>query len=161
MTINVYIERLSEDIQLPTYANPFDSGVDVRAAEDYMIYPQETLLVKTGIKVAIPEGYELQVRPRSGISLNTPLRMANSVGTVDAGYRGEIGVIITNTSTFDNGLHDLSTKGNMQGVYMINKGNRVAQLVLQAVPQIHWTEVQSVADIGLDRKGGFGSTHIK
>ena len=96
--IDVYVETLREDITLPFYANPYDAGMDVCAAEDVMIKPGETVIIPTGLKFAIPEGYEIQVRPRSGISYRTPLRISNSPGTIDAGYRDELGIIMTNTS---------------------------------------------------------------
>jgi len=164
--IAVYVEKLREDIILPKYANENDSGMDIYAAEDIIINPNETKIIPTGIKVAIPEGYEIQIRARSGISLNTPLRMSNCVGTIDSGYRGEIGVIMTNTSFIlapsnCKYIHySLLQKGNKPGTYIIIKGDRIAQLVLQRIPQIEWLEIDNVKEISNDRKGGFGSTGI-
>ena len=132
--IDVYVETLREDITLPFYANPYDAGMDVCAAEDVMIKPGETVIIPTGLKFAIPEGYEIQVRPRSGISYRTPLRISNSPGTIDAGYRDELGIIMTNTSpeinkednseiSGDNKeIFTLDTKGNKKGIYLIKKG---------------------------------------
>ena len=160
--IKVAIE-ISKDEILPIYATPTDAGMDIHAYESIYIKPQETKIIPTGIRVAIPEGYEIQVRPRSGLSYNTPLRIANSVGTIDAGFRGEIGIIMTNTSEFkeNNDLYILKEKGNKKGTYLIRKGDRIAQLVLQKVPRIEWEVVKDVSKIGTNRDGGFGSTGIQ
>jgi dUTP pyrophosphatase len=165
--VNIYIETLNDDIQIPEYAKLGDAGMDIRSAEDILIDIGETKVIPTGVKVAIPEGYEIQVRPRSGLSLNTPLRIANAPGTIDAGYRNEIGVIITNISQrYDKYepyvyAHTLDKKGNLQGKYLIKKGDRIAQIVLKEVPIINWIKVDSVKDIGIDRNGGFGSSGVK
>ncbi|HAA43562.1 MAG TPA: dUTP diphosphatase [Ruminiclostridium sp.] len=159
--VNVYLEICREDAIIPTYANEGDAGMDVYAAEDVLIEPGETVIVPTGIKFAIPKGYEIQVRPRSGISYKTPLRIANSPGTIDSGYRGELGIIITNTSERnDYPLIEINSDGNKKGTYKIKKGDRIAQIVLQAVPRINFVKVDSVKDIGTDRGGGFGSTGV-
>jgi dUTP pyrophosphatase len=164
--IEVFVEVLEEEIELPTYAHDDDSGMDVRASEDIIINPNETVIVPTGLKVAIPDGFEIQVRPRSGVSLKTPLRIANSIGTIDAGYRNEMGVIITNTSNKNDDFATINhftidAKGNKSGIYEIKKGDRIALLVLQRVPKIKWNKVDSVQDIGTDRLGGFGSSGTK
>lgn len=168
--IEIFVEVLDESIELPTYAHEDDSGMDVRASENVIINPNETVIVPTGLKVAIPDGYEIQVRPRSGVSYKTPLRISNSIGTVDAGYRDSIGVIITNTSDIElstdskTGCYfgrSIEDKGNKQGAYYIKKGDRIAQLVLQEVPKIKWNKVDSVKGIGIDRLGGFGSSGVK
>ena len=170
--IEIPVEICREGIKLPQYANIGDSGMDVRAAEDVYIDPLQTVIIPTGLKVAIPQGYEIQVRPRSGVSIKTPLRISNSIGTVDSGYRDEIGVIITNTSplasnpfdiAFGLGIEKLFTideKDNRHGTYFIRKGDRIAQLVLNEVPMIEWKVIDSVKDIGIDREGGFGSTGV-
>ncbi|MDP4093763.1 MAG: dUTP diphosphatase [Bacillota bacterium] len=161
--VNVYIEICREGAVLPEYANPGDAGMDVRAAEEAVIEPGETVIVPTGLKLAIPDGYEVQVRPRSGLSYNTPLRLSNSPGTIDSGYRDELGIIITNTSSIEDAgdnILSLSQKGNKKGTYRITKGDRIAQIVLQKVPRINFTVVDSVKNIGSNRGGGFGSTGI-
>lgn len=160
--IKVHVEVLDKDVLLPFYANKTDAGMDIRANEDIAIQPQQTVVIKTGLKFAIPEGFEIQVRARSGLSLNTPLRVSNGVGTIDSGYRGELGIIMTNTSRSDtwDEQYTLNTKGNLPGTYHINKGDRVAQIVLQRVPEINFIQVNNVADIGDDRNGGFGSTGV-
>jgi dUTP pyrophosphatase len=125
----------------------------------------DTKIVPTGIKVAVPDGYEIQVRPRSGISYKTPLRISNSPGTIDAKYRGDVGVIITNTSVLEKNILQLEEylideKGNKQGTYKIRKGDRIAQIVLQEVPKIKFNKIDNIKDIEGDRNGGFGSTGI-
>lgn len=163
--IEVLVEIVREGAALPSYANPWDAGMDVCAACDTLIRPGETVIVPTGLKLAIPEGYEIQVRPRSGLSLNTPLRISNSPGTIDAGYRDELGIIMTNASPQNqpDGGEPLrvSSKGNRQGTYLIRKGDRIAQLVLAEVPRMRLRVVDSVKEIGRDRGGGFGSTGVK
>ena len=140
----VYFEKLRDDVKLPTYANEGDAGMDVYCPEEIKFSPGDTKVVPLGFKVAIPEGYELQVRPRSGMSLKTPFRVANSPGTIDSQYRGEVGVI-------------LDHRGSELGL-SIAKGDRIAQLVLKEVEQCEWEVVDSVDSIGSDRGGGFGST---
>ena len=140
--IPITIEKISPNAKIPTYAHNTDSGADVYALEDVHILPNTTVLVKTGIKVAIPKGYEIQVRPRSGISLKTNLRIANAPGTIDAGYRNEICVIMSNI-------------GNE--VENIHAGDRIAQLVIAPTPMMFFTEGK--VDEDTDRgTGGFGST---
>ncbi len=133
----------------PDYAKRFDSGMDVRV---FLPDAQSTLTLVTGAKavlptglyVGIPPGYELQVRPRSGTSIKTGLRIANSPGTIDSNYRGEIGIIVENTGPD----------------YIIQDGERIAQLVLAPVVKCVWKSYTSRDDLGsTDRgAGGFGST---
>ena len=137
------IELCRPEAVMPQYARPGDAGMDVRSMESMVIFPGDTKIIPTGIKVAIPEGYEIQIRPRSGLSLKTGLRVANSPGTIDSGYRDEIGVIIHNTSFVPE---------------TITKGDRIAQLVLQQVPKIAWLSCNDVSAMGSNRGGGFGST---
>ena len=161
--INVDIEICRDDVKLPFYANPGDAGMDVCAAVEVVIAPGETKIVPTGLKVAIPEGFEIQVRPRSGISFKTPLRIPNSPGTIDSGYRDEIGIIMTNSSCpccSDEGGFNLDTKGNIKGTYIIKKNDRIAQIILAPVYKISFNLVSDVKLIGEDRGGGFGSTGV-
>jgi dUTP pyrophosphatase len=165
MMIDVYVERCRDSIEvLPTYANLQDSGMDIVSAVDIKIELCETVVIPTGLKMAIPKGYEIQIRPRSGISKNTPLRISNSPATIDSGYKDEIGILVTNTATFyedeDDTVYDLSCKDNSFGAYQIHKGDRIAQIVLQEVPAMNLIEVDSVADLGYNRNGGFGSTGV-
>jgi len=162
MSVEVFVEICREGAILPAYARPGDAGMDLYAAEDVLIRPGETVIVPTGIKIAIPEGYEIQIRPRSGISYKTPLRVSNSPGTIDSGYRDELGIIMTNTSSIccynEEELYTIEDSGNLMGVYKIRKGDRIAQMVLQVVPEMKLTVVDSVDQIGYNRGGGFGST---
>lgn len=164
MDVEVFVEICREGAVMPSYAKPGDAGMDVCSAEEKFIRPGETVIVATGLKLAIPEGYEIQVRPRSGISLKTPLRISNSPGTIDSGYRNELGIIMTNTSPSVSGDDEVMTidgPANTPGTRRIRKGDRIAQLVLQELPRMKLTQVDSVADIGNDRGGGFGSTGVR
>lgn len=166
--IQIPIELVNEDTQLVAYAHFNDSGFDLRADRDYYISPGQTVMVKTGIKVAIPEGYELQIRARSGISFKTDLRLANGIGTIDSGYRGEIGVLLHNTYRFNNiearvvdiqgNKIENAPKGYPKLTYYIKKGDRIAQGVLAKVYRANFLQVKDVLSIGIDRKGGFGSS---
>lgn len=162
--VEIYLEICREGAVIPAYARPGDAGMDVCSAVDMLIHPGETIVIPTGLKLAIPEGYEIQVRPRSGISLKTPLRLANTPGTIDSGYRDELGIIMTNTSeaaqcsTVD--IFYADEKSNRKGTYQIRQGDRIAQIVLQRVPQIRFSVVDSVKGIGTDRGGGYGSSGV-
>lgn len=164
-TILIPIEYCREDAKMPTYAHLSDAGMDIFATEDITIAPGQTVLIPTGIKCALPLGYELQVRPKSGRCLKTKLRVANTPGTIDAGYRDEIGVIIDNIEPFIKSA-EIDENGRLYNVefgssYTIGKGEKFAQLVLCEVPKAIFYEVESVAGIGEDRQGGFGSTGVK
>ena len=140
--IDVKVQKIHEDAVIPEYAHVTDAGADIYAIEDMAVKPHTTVLVRTGLKVAIPTGYEIQIRPRSGMSLKTTMRIANTPGTIDAGYRGEVCVIMENT-------------GNL--TYNISKGDKVAQMVIAPVPMINWIETNELDNT--DRgEGGFGST---
>lgn len=168
--VTVAIEKCHEDAIVPQYANLSDSGMDLYALEDYVIKPGETKLIPTGIKTALPPGYELQVRPKSGRALKTKLRVANTPGTIDAGYRDEIKVIIENieapiqdiTYEFDEDGH-IKITSILHGRDMyIGKGEKFAQLVLAEVPKVVFYSINDVNTIESDgRKGGFGSTGLK
>ena len=164
--ILIPIEYCHANAKMPAYAHLTDSGMDVFALEDITIAPGETKLVPIGIKVAIPAGYELQVRPKSGRCLKPKLRVANTPGTIDAGYRDEIAVIIDNIEPFIKSA-EMDENGRLYNVlfgssYTIGKGEKFAQLVLAEVPKAIFYEVEKVADIANDgRNGGFGSTGVK
>ena len=164
--ILIPIEYCREDAKMPTYAHLTDAGMDIYLTEDVTIHPGETKLIPTGIKVAIPLGYELQVRPKSGRSLNSKLRIANTPGTIDAGYRDEIGIIVDNIDPVIRSA-DIDDEGRLYNILwgsniMLSKGEKIAQLVLSEVPKAIFYEVESVAAIENDgRKGGFGSTGNK
>lgn len=162
--VPVAIELCHADAKIPAYAKAGDAGMDVYAVEDVTINPGETVIVPTGIKCALPLGYEFEVRPRSGLSVKTPLRVANAPGTIDSGYRDEIGVIITNIEPKikDIDFAEDGTPAILYGQsYTITKGMRFAQLVLKEVPACAFYEVSKVAEIGFNRDGGFGSSGTK
>ena len=165
--VSVPIQLCHPDAQHPVYAKAGDAGMDLYAVEDITINPGETVIVPTGIKVALPLGYEFEVRPRSGLSVKTPLRVANAPGTIDSGYRDEIGVIITNIEPKikDMVFHNdgsIDQRGILWGQsYTITKGMRFAQLVLKEVPTCVFYDVEDVKAIGFDRAGGFGSSGVK
>ncbi|WEY98909.1 dUTP diphosphatase [Bacillus subtilis] len=166
--MNVNIKRLSPDAQTPTYAHATDAGFDLVAAADVIIEPGATTCVPTGLAFEIPEGYEMQIRPRSGITLKTPLRV--QLGTVDYGYTGEVGVIVDNISRGDWGstprLRELNGETEHlddtyypKSTYIIRKGDRLAQAVIKPVEQVVFTEVDALGDS--DRgAGGFGSSGV-
>lgn len=132
---------------LPAYETIASAGVDLRAnnSEPIVLKPLERTLVKTGLFLEIPVGYEAQVRPRSGLALKKGITVLNSPGTVDADYRGEVGVILINLSNDD---------------FVIEYGERIAQLVFAKVEQAEWLQVEALSDT--DRgAGGFGSTGVK
>lgn len=165
-TILIPIEYCHADAKMPAYAHLTDSGMDVFALEDITIAPGETKLIPIGIKVAIPAGYELQVRPKSGRCLKSKLRIANAPGTIDAGYRDEIGIIVDNIEPFIKEAK-MDDTGRLYEVlfgssHTIGKGEKFAQLVLAEVPKASFFEVESVGTIENDgRNGGFGSTGVK
>lgn len=127
---------------LPEYETPGSAGLDVRCTETIVLNPGERILAKTGLFVEIPLGYELQVRPRSGLALKQGITVLNTPGTIDADYRGEVGVILMN--------HGLS-------VVEFKPADRIAQLVLNKVERIQWLQTEALT--GTKRgHGGFGST---
>ena len=136
--------RIHPDAVMPAYAHASDAGMDVRSVRELVIPPGGRVLVPTGLVVNLPAGYEAQVRPRSGLALKAGVTVLNSPGTIDAGYRGEIGVILANFGQDD---------------FKVNVGDRIAQLVIAPVLQpvvVETTEVDST-DRGA---GGFGSTGV-
>ena len=165
-SILIPLEYCHADAKMPAYAHLTDSGMDVFALDDITIAPGEAKLIPTGLKVALPAGYELQVRPKSGRCLKTKLRIANTPGTIDAGYRDEIGVIVDNIEPFIKSA-EMDENGRLYNVefgssYTIGKGEKFAQLVLCEVPKAIFYQVESVGEIENDgRAGGFGSSGLK
>jgi dUTP pyrophosphatase len=144
--INVFIKKLPQarDLPLPEYMSANASGVDLLAAieEDISISPGDRKLIPAGISLALPSGFEGQIRPRSGLALKHGLTVLNSPGTIDADYRGEIKVILINLGP---------------EAYKIRRGERIAQLVIQALPEVILTEVEELP--ATERgEGGFGHT---
>ena len=160
MKLRVKIKRV-KDVDLPKYAKPGDSGFDLVAAEGTIIEPGQTKVIPTGLAFEIPPGGELQVRPRSGISRKTFLRVV--LGTVDSGFRGEVGVIVSNISYPGNsitlGIND-EHEIFKSVTYVVKKGDRIAQGVIAPVETANFVEVDELSrsDRGT---GGFGSTGVK
>lgn len=166
--ISIPVEYCKE-VTPPQYATEGDAGMDIYSPDEYTINPGETTIIPTGIKCALPKGYAFLVQPRSGLSVKTKLRVANTPGLIDSGYRDEIGVIIENT---DPAIKDIEYDFNEAGEpiiksilhgepFTIHKGERFAQMRLVAVPTAALYEVESVGEIGDNRGGGFGHTGIK
>lgn len=167
--VTIQVEKCSEDTKIPTYARVGDAGMDIYSTEEVTLAPGEKKLIGTGIKVAIPEGYEIEVVPKSGIALRTGLKVSNSPGTIDSGYRDEIKVIVENSEpsikdieyTFDDNRNPV-IKSILHGKsYTIEKGQKIAQIILKEVPMINFQEVKNISEISGDRGGGFGSTGLK
>lgn len=144
--VDVDIVQLTHgaDLPLPAYATPDSAGMDLMAAvnESISLAPGERMMIPTGIAIALPSGFEAQIRPRSGLALKNGLTLLNSPGTIDSDYRGEIGVILVNHS---------------QETFMVEHGMRIAQMVVAPVLQISWNAVFSLNDSERGA-GGFGST---
>ena len=173
-SISVGFKRLSDEATIPTKAHPTDSGFDLYASEDVIIEPGETVIVPTGIAVDLPKGFEAQVRPRSGVTAKTKLRV--QLGTIDNGYTGEIGVIVDNTSADSHvsveagsgGYHLFDiTEQRTETVsevdvksYIIRKGDRIAQLVVQALPEVTAVEIEEFTEDSERGEGAFGSTGV-
>ncbi|PZF79209.1 dUTP diphosphatase [Jiangella anatolica] len=143
MPVDVLITRLDPDVPLPGYAHPGDAGADLVTTSDVSIAPGERAMVGTGIAIALPAGYAAFVHPRSGLAHRLGVSIVNTPGTVDAGYRGEIKVVLVN--------HDLREPA------VFARGDRIAQLVLQRVEQARFHEVERLPGSARG-DGGYGST---
>ena len=137
-------KRIHPDAVLPAYAHPSDAGMDLRSVDELVIPPGKRALVHTGLVMLLPPAYEAQVRPRSGLALKAGVSVLNTPGTIDSGYRGEVGVILINLG---------------EEPFAVRKGDKIAQLVIAPVtqPQVVETDVVDETDRGA---GGFGSTGV-
>lgn len=142
--LEVKVLRLCEDAVIPDYAHEGDAGVDLYSVEDYSLEPGKRICARTGLKVEFEKGYEMQVRPKSGLALKDGITVLNAPGTIDAGYRGEVGVIIINHSLVK---------------YDIKKGQKIAQAVFNKIEKANFIEVKSLNDTKRG-EGGFGSTGL-
>lgn len=144
--IKVHIQKIagSEDIPLPKYMTGQASGMDIFAAvtTNETILPGERKKIPTGIAIALPEGYEAQIRPRSGLAIHQGITLLNSPGTIDADYRGEIALIVINHGAVP---------------FVVQRGMRMAQMVIQKVCQAQWIETEKLSETGRG-SGGFGHT---
>ena len=143
--INLNIQRLDNDVELPRYAYPGDAGLDLRSNADLVIEPFERRLIPTGLAIAIPEGYAGFVQPRSGLALRQGLSFPNTPGLIDSHYRGELKVVAINLDSHN--------------PIRIKRGDRIAQLVIQEVHVVNLVEVKELDET--DRgSGGFGSSGV-
>jgi dUTP pyrophosphatase len=171
MKLNVKIKRLNESAVIPKYAREGDAGFDLIATSDVIIEPGVTTLVPTGLAFELHPGYEMQIRPRSGVTLKTKLRV--QLGTVDSGYRGEIGVIVDNVAerryrtgnvliTIDGKTETLRSSARYydENTYIIRKGDRIAQAVISPVETAHFVDADKLEE-SMRGGQGFGSTGVK
>lgn len=146
MHITTAVIRLphAKDLPLPAYGTPESAGCDLLAAinEPFILAPGKRTLVPTGLKMMLPDGYEAQVRPRSGLALKHGITVLNTPGTIDADYRGEVGVVLINLG---------------EETFTITRGMRIAQMIVAPVIQTHWEEVSELEESARG-EGGFGST---
>ncbi|HEX6981949.1 MAG TPA: dUTP diphosphatase [Balneolaceae bacterium] len=147
--MNILFKKLpnGKDLPLPTYETEFAAGMDIRAAlnEPVELQPGKRILVPTGLQMALPKGYEAQIRPRSGLAYRNGITMLNTPGTIDADYRGEVKVLAVNLG---------------DEAFTINHGDRIAQMVIAPVTQATVQEADDLSETERG-KGGFGSTGVK
>lgn len=145
MNIDVKIKRIHENAKLPMQANPGDAGMDLYSIDAVEIPAGEAKLIKTGLQIELPKGTEAQVRPRSGLALKHSVTVLNSPGTIDEGYRGEIGVILIN--------HGKET-------FLVEPSMRIAQMVIAHVPTVQLSEVEELSET-VRGTSGFGASGMK
>jgi len=143
VTVRVLLRRLDEDLPAPSYAHPGDAGADLVAAVDVELAPGERSVVPTGVAIALPDGYAAFVHPRSGLAAKSGLALVNAPGTIDAGYPGEIKVIVVNL--------------DREQPIRLRRGDRIAQLVVQRVEHAEFEVVETLPE-SVRAEGGFGST---
>jgi len=143
--VEILITRSDPHLSLPSYAKPGDAGADLCSSEDRVIAPGERALVSTGLSIALPDGFAAFVHPRSGLAIKSGIGIVNAPGTIDSGYRGEIKVIVIN--------HDRTED------FVIKRGDRIAQLVVQRVESAQFVEVEVLPESARGA-GGFGSTGV-
>ncbi|CBG69517.1 MULTISPECIES: dUTP diphosphatase [Streptomyces] len=141
--VDVLIRRVDPDVPLPDYARPGDAGADLRTTQSRELKPGERAVLPTGVSIALPEGYAAFVHPRSGLAARCGVALVNAPGTVDAGYRGEIKVIVVNLDPHE--------------AVRFERFDRIAQLVVQQVEKVRFHEVAELPD-SARAEGGFGST---
>ena len=142
--MEVKVKKIHENAKIPAYAHEGDSGMDLYSVEETVLQPSETKLVKTGLQIAVPKGFEAQVRPKSGLAAKFGITVLNTPGTVDSGYRGEVMVILVNHGKEE---------------YKVEKGKKIAQMVIAKVEEAK-IEVVEDLDNTTRKDGGFGSTGL-
>jgi dUTP pyrophosphatase len=144
---NIKVKIINSSLnELPAYGTPYSAGMDVRANldEPMEIKPMQRVLVPTGLRVQLPQGYEMQLRPRSGLALKHGITLVNTPGTIDADYRGEIGVILINLS---------------DTTFTVNNGDRICQMVITNYTHVDWIATDSIDETARG-EGGFGHTGV-
>ncbi len=141
--VEILIQRLDPDVPVPSYAHPGDAGADLTTTVDVALAPGERMLVPTGVRLALPDGYVALVHPRSGLAARYGVSIVNAPGTVDAGYRGEVKVLLVNLDPRD--------------PVVLRRGDRIAQLVIQQVERARFVEVERLPGSARG-DGGYGST---
>ena len=144
MTLEIKIKKINPEATLPNYVHGGDAGMDLFSCENYILGSGERKLFGVGLKVEILEGYEMQIRPKSGLALKHGISVLNTPGTIDSGYRGEVGVILINHGNED---------------YEIKKGEKIAQAVINKVETVRIIEVEELSDSSRGEEG-FGSTGL-
>ena len=141
--LTIKIKKIA-DVKTPSYAHKGDSGMDVYSAEECILKPMERKLIATGIMIAVPSGYEAQIRPKSGLAMEHGISHANCVGTIDSSYRGEIKIPMINLSN---------------AAYKIEKGKKIGQIIFAKVEEAVFEETQDLGETTRN-EGGFGSTGL-
>lgn len=142
--MKLLIELINEAAVLPSYAHEGDAGMDLYSIDNTLIYPGEIKLIHTGIKIQLPPNTEAQIRPRSGLALKNGITVLNTPGTIDEGYRGEIGVILINHGKEE---------------FQVNKGMKIAQMIIKPVIRVSISKAESLEETARG-EGGFGSTGV-
>lgn len=142
---NLNVKRVHKDAILPSYAHEGDAGLDLYSVEEVSIEAGDSALIKTGIKIELPKQTEAQIRPRSGLALKYSITVLNTPGTIDEGYRGEIGIILINHG---------------KNKFVVEKGMKIAQMVIKPVWKVEVTEVKDLSETER-AEGGFGSSGIR
>lgn len=166
VAIQIFIETENEEIKIPFYAREGDAGMDVYSPADYSIDPGKNIMIPLGFKIAIPQGYAMLVLPRSGNSLKTKLRISNSPGLIDSGYRNTVGILVDN---IEPPIKAIDSEYDENGKLTINsieygssleipKGMKIAQLMLIKIPKVNYRKINDIMSIKGDRGGGFGHT---
>lgn len=147
MKVDIKILDHGKGLELPHYATKGSAGVDLKAAvdENIIVHPMERKLIPTGLSMAIPESYEAQIRPRSGLAFKHGITVLNTPGTIDSDYRGEVKVLLINLGKED---------------FIVERGMRIAQLVVEKYEKVKWNVVESLDDTSR-AGGGYGSTGVK
>jgi dUTP pyrophosphatase len=143
--LELKVKKIHEDAKIPSYAHEGDAGMDLYSVQNELLEAGETKLIATGLKIAVPKGFEAQIRPKSGLAANHKITVLNAPGTIDSGYRGEVKVILCNLGKKE---------------FKIEKGKKIAQMVLNKIEEAVIEEVEELDETSRN-EGGFGSTGLE